>query len=348
MLYLTSTFTLNTALRRTLIDLQTDLARGQKELTTGRHADLGLAIGMRAARSYSLGDVNDTVETILSTNKIVTMRLDSTQSALSSLKDAAQSMRSTLLSALNDGGDRAAIETQARVALGTFISTLNGGDGDAFLFGGINRDVPPINDYFANPPSPNKIALDAAFQNFFGFPQTSPAVATITATQMQGFLNGPMTALFAAPAWNADWSNASDQTMRSQISLSLSIESSVSANDPALQKLALAYTMMSDLGGAGMSLAAYRTVIQKATQEIDTAAGLLTKTQARIGVLQRNVNVANETMSIQSAALQTQIGELEGVDSAEAATRVNGLMTQIETAYSLTARISQLTLTRYL
>jgi flagellar hook-associated protein 3 FlgL len=348
MFYLTSTYTINTSLRRTIVDLQSELARGQKELASGRHADLGVALGMRAARAFSVSGMNDAVQTILSTNKLVGMRLESTQTALASLKDTARNAYTTLLAALNDGGDRAAIETQARAALGTFVSTLNSSDGEAFLFGGINSGAPPINDYFATPPSANKIALDAAFMTFFGFPQTSPAVSGITPAQIQAFLDGPMSALFSSPAWNADWSNASDQPLRSQISVSLTIESSVSANDPALQKLAMAYAVMSDLGAEQMSAATYRTVLQNASKTIDQAVRSLTKTQARVGVMQRNLNVANETMAIQSGALQSQMNDLEGIDPTEAATRVNGLMTQIETAYSLTAKISQLSLTRYL
>lgn len=348
MFYLTSTYSVNTSLRRTLIELQTDLARGQKELASGRHADLGVALGMRAARSFSLGDTSDTLQAMLSTNKLVGTRLDSTQHALASLKDNASSMRQTLLAATNDGGDRTAIQTQARVALGMFTATLNSSNGENFLFAGINSNVAPINDYFATPSAANKVALDAAFTNFFGFPQSSPAVSTITSTQIEAFVSGPMASLFSSPAWNTDWSNASDQAQRSQISMSLTIDSSVSANDPALQKLAMAYTMMSDLGASGMSSATYQAVLQSATQVIDAAVGMLTRTQARVGVLQHNVAVANQNMSIQSGALQSEIGDLESVDPAEAATRVNSLMTQIETAYTLTARITRLTLTSYL
>lgn len=40
----TSTFSMTASLRRTLGLLQTDLARGQKEVSTLRHADLGSAI----------------------------------------------------------------------------------------------------------------------------------------------------------------------------------------------------------------------------------------------------------------------------------------------------------------
>jgi flagellar hook-associated protein 3 FlgL len=53
-------------------------------------------------------------------------------------------------------------------------------------------------------------------------------------------------------------------------------------------------------------------------------------------------------MSIQQVFFDSQIRTLEYVDSVEAATRVNSLMTQIETAYTLTSRLNRLTLSNYL
>ena len=53
-------------------------------------------------------------------------------------------------------------------------------------------------------------------------------------------------------------------------------------------------------------------------------------------------------MSIQSDIIKTHIGALEGVDPYEASNRLTELMTQIETAYSVTARIQKLTLLNYL
>ena len=73
-------------------------------------------------------------------------------------------------------------------------------------------------------------------------------MSTITAAQMQTFLDTTFDAEFASPAWNANWSTASDQTMRSRISTTEIVDTSVSANEPAFRKLAMAYTMLSDLG----------------------------------------------------------------------------------------------------
>jgi flagellar hook-associated protein 3 FlgL len=46
--------------------------------------------------------------------------------------------------------------------------------------------------------------------------------------------------------------------------------------------------------------------------------------------------------------MTTQINVLESVDPFEASTRVSALMTQVETAYAMTARIQNLSLLKYL
>jgi flagellar hook-associated protein 3 FlgL len=348
MVYLTSTLSMSTFLRRSLMEAQTELARGQKELSTGRHADLGASLGLRVGHDWALGGARENIQAILLTNKLVDARLDATQTALSSIAADAQALRASLISAQNDGGAPEAIETQAKTALATFIATLNGSDGNSFIFAGINSDVAPIADYFANPPAANKTALDTAFMTAFGMTQSSAAVSTITPAQMQTFLSGAMAGLFSPAGWSADWSSAANQPLQSQISMSTTIDASVTANDPALQKLAMAYTTVSDLGMSKMNSSTYQTLLQAATQTVDQAISGLINMQAQVGVMQSNVSSATRTMWIQSAMLDYQISSLESVDSTEAATRVNGLMTQIETAYALTAKITQLSLTKYL
>ena len=53
-------------------------------------------------------------------------------------------------------------------------------------------------------------------------------------------------------------------------------------------------------------------------------------------------------MTIQSDIMTNHVDALEGVDPYEASTRLSALMTQIETAYAMTARIQKLTLLNYL
>ena len=61
-------------------------------------------------------------------------------------------------------------------------------------------------------------------------------------------------------------------------------------------------------------------------ETIDAGISSLTKSQAKLGVIQSAVTSANETMSIQSDTLQTQLHDLDAVDPVEAGARVQGLM----------------------
>lgn len=344
----TSTYSMTASLRRTLSLLQADLARGQKELSTGRHADLGLALGLRASQSFTIVGFRNTVDAILASNQLVDSRLDTTQVALSALLSDAEQMRASLITAKTDGGEPLAIVTQAKQSLATFVAKLNSSNADGFIFGGIRTDQSPIANYFGEPPANNKRALDAAFSAHFGFSQADPAVATITAAQMQDFLAGPFESLFSETSWKADWSSASDALQRSQVSLSVTMDASVTANEPALQKLASAYAMLSDLGADRLNRDAYAAVLGTAMDKLTSGIGLLMKTQARVGVMQSTVKNASDIMAIQKDSFDTQLQELETVDPAEASTRVSDLLTRIETSYALTARISQLSLSKYL
>ena len=63
---------------------------------------------------------------------------------------------------------------------------------------------------------------------------------------------------------------------------------------------------------------------------------------------QQRVTDANSRMSIQSDIMTKHISALESVDPYEASSRLSALMTQVETAYAMTARIEKLTLLNYL
>jgi len=70
--------------------------------------------------------------------------------------------------------------------------------------------------------------------------------------------------------------------------------------------------------------------------------------QATLGDAHEHVRLANQNMSIQIDMITTHINSLEAVDPAEASTRVSMLLTQMETAYALTARIQKLSILNYL
>jgi flagellar hook-associated protein 3 FlgL len=136
--------------------------------------------------------------------------------------------------------------------------------------------------------------------------------------------------------------------LTSQISGSQTVNSSVSANNAVFQQLAQAYTMVADLGTENLNAAAYQAVTSTAHGLLSSAIGSLINLQASVGLIQSNVSAATNEMSAEMNILSAQIGNLDNVNPYDAATRVNSLQTQIQTAYSLTAQLQHLSLVKYL
>jgi flagellar hook-associated protein 3 FlgL len=123
---------------------------------------------------------------------------------------------------------------------------------------------------------------------------------------------------------------------------------SVSANNPAFQQLAQAYTMVANLGTQNLSSSAYQAVSSTAQSLLTSAISNLTDLQANVGMVQSDVTNANNQMSVQSNILSTQISNLESVNTYEVSTRITDLQTQIETSYALTSQLAQLSLVKFL
>ncbi|WP_072370937.1 flagellar hook-associated family protein [Hyphomicrobium sp. NDB2Meth4] len=343
-----STSALSAATRQSLMKVQQELADAQKEVLTERFADVGMQLGYRTGQSISLRQDYARLTTMIETNSTVSSRLEATQTTLQNLADTAQDFSEQLLALRMGGSNALGAQTDATSRLDGFLDIMNMSFSSGYLFAGVNSDVKPLTDYFATPTSTSKQSVDDAFFAEFGFSQSDPAVSTISAADMENFLNTTFADVFEDPSWSANWSSASSDNMRSRISSSELIETSTNANESAFRKLAMAYTMVADLGTSSLGQPAYEALIDKAITVVNEAVQQIGDQQSKLGVAEQRVTDASDRMSLQIDILTTQITSLEGVDSNEAATRVNQLLTQIETSYALTARIMGLSILNYL
>lgn len=336
--------------RTILTNLQKRLTTAQKEMTSGRHADVGLQLGSRAGRVVLLRQQVDELKVITETNSTATTRLDSMLATLKNITGSAQKFVSTLITVRNTTTGPGVGENEARANLNALIDNLNGGIGGEYLFAGINNGEQPVKTYYASGGSYARSAVAAAFTTAFGTTQDDAAgVEAITSTDMETFLDGAFADLFkpGASGWDL-WSSAADDNIRSRISTTETVETSSSANIEAYRQLAEAYTMVADLGAANMNQGAYHAVIDKALQLVGNAVQGLAVEQSRLGTAQSRVESANNRMAMQIPVITDQINAMETVDPNEAATRVNTLLTQMNVAYSLTATIQKLSILNYL
>ncbi len=342
-----SSYSISTALRQSILSEQTGLAQAQQEVSTGVYADVGLALGADAGQDIDLRSQESQLQTFTTTNNLAATNLSSIQNVLTDFQTTAKNMLTNLVGVSSQNGAGPSLQAQAQSALQDLISGLNTDASGDYLFAGTNSSVAPIIDYNAAG-SKNQTAVNSAFSSFFGFSQTDPGVANITASQMQSFLGGQFSSLFQGTNWTTDWSSASDTPTTSEISPSQTVDTSVSANNPAFQDLAQAYTMLANVGTQNLSNSALQTVVTNAEDLLNTGLTALTNVQAGVGIAQNDITSANNQMSVQMNVLNTQIGNLEGVNPYDASTEVTNLQTQIETSYELTSQLSQLSLVKYL
>lgn len=341
-----ATNAISTTLRISSMKSRAALSEATKEATTGRLADPGKSLGALAGRDVVLRAELVDIDKLVDTNALVGGHMDVAQQRVSVLIETAEAFQKDLLAARNSANGGGIIAQPASANLQSLIATLNVTMDGQYLFGGINTGVAPIAEYAAG--SPSKTAIDAAFLATFGFAQNSPLTSGITAVDMQNFLDTTLQTEFADPAWGANWSTASDQVMRSRISTTQTVDTSVSANEPAFRKLAMAYTMLSDLGTPNLNQAAFQAVIDTALLGIGNAINDLAGVGARLGTAQQQTTDATSRLQVQSDLITQQITAMETVDPAEASVRVTNLETQLDMSLALTARIQKLSILNYL
>lgn len=342
-----STSAVSQAMRYQMARLQADLAKSEQEISTQKVADPGLKLGARTTQLVSLHRDIDRLNGIIDSNGLVSARLATTQQSLNQLTATGNGLLPTLTTALSGPISTSIPKAEAVAALGTLTGMLNASQNGEYLFAGINTDVKPIND-FNDPASPNRVAFNTAFDTYFGFSMDDPAAAAITPADMANFIDTAVEPMFLGAGWYGTWSNATDEQIVARITTSETTNASVSANVDGVRKLAMGASLVAGLMDGNFSDDTFRSIFERSAQLVTQSVADLGTTQGELGIIQQRVEAASERLSLQTDLFQTNLQELEGIDAYEVSTRISNLLAQIETSYTLTARIQQLSLVRFL
>jgi flagellar hook-associated protein 3 FlgL len=334
----TSTLSLWNAPRAGAQRMQTEIAQGTRELATGRHADVGLELGSRTGLALGLRQQRAELQALQDGNAGASLRLRTTQAALQQIQAAADSTLKTLIGV--PSADRVAVvKDVAASQLAALTAVLNtAADGQA-IFGGTNTGASPMTAYGAG--SAAKSAVDGLFARSNSPPMSAAGMAAFLAD------GGPLDTLFTGADWKS-WSKASDTTLDSRISLSETVETSTTANAPAIRRLAMAYVVASALDLSGLPADVQAVATDRVAGLLGEASKGLVTIQANLGRSQARITDANTRLDAQKALLDKQVLSMEGVDTAETKTRIDQLTTQMQISYSLTAQLRQLSLVSYL
>ncbi|WP_274425779.1 flagellar hook-associated family protein [Chelativorans sp. YIM 93263] len=342
-----ATSALSQSMRYQMMRMQAELVQGQKEMTTGRVADPGEALGARAGTTFSMTREVERLKGLIDSNQLAGNRLSTTQNALQQLSDIGQDLLSAVTAATSNADGSEVVQTSARTALESMTSVLNSNLNGEYLFAGINTDVKPLND-FTDPAAPNRVAFENDFAGHFGFAPDNANAANITVADMEDYFATVLEPSFMGADWEANWSNSSQSGISSRISPNETAETSTTANDDAMRKLAMASTALTRLLDGPLDDQTREYVYEQSLQLVGEAIADVASIESRIGVVEKRIMDTNERLSAQMDLSTSLVKDLEGVDVLEASTKVTELLTQIEASYALTARIQQLSLLRYL
>lgn len=325
--------------------LQDDIAQRQKELSTGRKADVGLALGTKVGRNVSWRMDVARMEAQTTANQLAAQEADLTQSTLESLRTVASGLVDTLMASRNAQNGHALSRQAATGALQDIAALLNTTYDGKYIFAGQNNATPPLAGYAG---SAGEAAFDAAFLASFGTTNAAPALTSATPAAVQGFLTGGFSQLFVSPGWEANWSTASSNDVVSQLGDGATANLAANANDPAIRAIIKGVVAVLEVGTGQLNAGAFEKVADFAATSISSGLDQLTATQSRIGFGQQALNRSTQNLSRRLDIIKGQITQTEGVDATEVSVRLNQMMTQLEMSYAVTAKVSRLSLLNYL
>ncbi|MCP1200937.1 flagellar hook-associated family protein [Notoacmeibacter sp. MSK16QG-6] len=335
-----STYSLANSLRTTLLNTQAKIEKAQVESVTGQAADTAEKLGATVHRYRYLMRQSERLDSISTANSLTVGRLSASQAALDSFASTTQA----LSAAAHIEGIGAVSSNGMKSYLTQLTSLANTSQQGIHVFAGINTDVTPISDY-----ETSQLAADveAAFAARFGFGTADPSVSTVSAADMKDFLQNDALSLFTGAGWSG-LSRATDEGIKSRILPTEIAETSVGTNENAF-RLAFA---AAGLGATFLDLNVDEGVGDAIRSFVhETAANATAETtllQGQVGRMEERLQNAQDRLSQQSSLMQEFADDMVAVDPYEAATRLNNLIQQLETSYTLTGRVQSLSLLRYI
>lgn len=258
-------------------------------------------------------------------------RADAMQAILARLDGAARATGADLLQATSAGTTALDMAAAAgRTAFEDAVRALNSRIGDRSLFSGIASDRDPLlsPDAFlaaaktALGPATAAADVAAALDDWFSDP------AGFTATVFQG--------------------NA--QTATLAVAEDITVTLSVTAADPALRGTLKGLVLAALLSDAAYSndRPAQAALARFAGEALTAAGDGRTTAAARLGLAQERIATAEARNRAEVTALGIARSDLIAIDGYETASRLTEAETRLQSIYTLTARLSALSLANYL
>jgi flagellar hook-associated protein 3 FlgL len=345
-----STLAAHLQLNSSVRSLQRSLMDAQKELSSGVKADLVAALRDRAAEDVDLRNaLNDSAE-FKGTTELVASRMDMMQTALGGVREMASQMRNTALTS-RDSVSRGYLQEAAATAIDRINSFLNAQMGGRTLFAGIRTDMAPMQPgttvNTATGYSPQQ-AVSQVITNLGPIVDAASAVAVANGADGVSAIfddsNSDPNLRYSTTFYNG----ATTGTVTARLDRGYEIDYGVRADDPAMRELLQGLYMLASVPYGSVPEDAFLAWQDEAVAHINAGFQGVIDLSAELGYKQSVVNDAITQHEATIVQLNNQVATLEAADPFETALRLSQLQTQLEATFSLTARMSELSLTKFL
>lgn len=313
--------------------IKTDLARLAENLSTGRVTDITAELGGETTRlsgiNYSLAQLDGYEQAGRETG----LMLANMQTLLNKV-DATRGEAGARLLLLSDSSTGDQIDEAARAAgsaFETMVNTLNTRLADRTLMGGNEVDAPAL------------AAADDMLADMRTALAGSTTVADITAG-IDAWFDDPMGG-FTTMGYLGDTGPAQQK----RVSENKRFDIDIRADDPAIKdvlKAAALAAVASELPGLDDSTKS--DLLQESGLRMFSSASGIVAAQSRIGFVEAGVEQALVETAAQRTALEMSKNDLISADPFDTASKLQNVQLQLETHYSVTARLSQLSLLDYI
>lgn len=319
---------------RNISDSKTELATLVEELTTGVVSDLTSHLGAGQTQLAGIDRQLSMIAQFSQSNVQTGQTLSTMQLALANIEEHRASTSEALL-IVNETSFMSQIEVAGSGALAAFesaVQSLNMRSNERSMFGG--------NDLETNPLASADEILEAL------------KLATAGLTEA-GDISLAIDDWFDAPGGGFEtvgYQGDSVAFLQRPLSMGQSVEIGIRADDDVLRDTLKAFATAAIAGDAQSTLnVETRGTLQfQSGEDLLSVGSSLAGLQGRLGHIESQV----EEASVRNASLESSYGiarnTFVSADPFETATRLQEVQIQLETQYSLTARLSRLSLTEYL
>lgn len=309
--------------------LNAQLDRLTDELASGRKADVahpvtgGYSLLGDIARSERLlaGFAQGTAEAALFS--------EARQSTLEKVQENSQSLASDLLLSVSATQQTLpSLTSKAKAAFQDLVSSMNTSINNKSLFAGTATDGPAL----------------APADDILTHLQAEVAGAT-TAQQARDAIE----TWFRGAGFESDGYLGNNASIDFQVSEGVLVSSDLNAGSSAIVDL-LAETAIAAMAMEipGLDQSQSRELLQSAGEGLSAAQDKVTGLRGDLGVVQERIEVAETRNLAQKSALEIARSEITSSDPFETATALENTRLQLEALYTVTARLSGLSLTSFL